>query len=421
MKKYQGKKVLILGANPETVSLIKKAQELGIYTIVTDNNPHAFAKKYADKAANVNAVDVKGLVALAKEEKVDGVLVGVAEALLPAYHEVCSRLNFPCYSSLDKFEVMVRKDYFKEKCREYQVPTIEEYSPDDLDVIEYPVIIKPIDSCSSKGITICHNRKELDAAIQYALSFSQNGKYLIEKYMTGDEVISYYVMQDGNPIFVGMCDRYTYRQGNQKVQLPTSYIFPSKYIDSYLKYSDLAVKNMIRGLGLENGSIFFQCFVDEKGIVRTYEPGYRLNGAQEHMIISKVSGIDAKELYINLALTGKVSDVNLELLSNPKPAQISCKLSPLVRVGTIKKIEGLDEIAKLKDVVSINPSYLDGDTVDGEGTLKQIICRFFIVSDNKNDLIATIREIQKKLRVTDEADQNMLIGEFDTNIIDRVY
>ena len=52
------KKVLILGANPETVSLIIKAKEMGIFTIVTDNNPNAFAKKYADMAINIDAIDV---------------------------------------------------------------------------------------------------------------------------------------------------------------------------------------------------------------------------------------------------------------------------------------------------------------------------------------------------------------------------
>ena len=87
------KKVLILGANPETVSLILKAREMGLYTIVTDNNPNAYAKKYADQAENVNAIDVDALVELAVREKVDGVLVGVAEALLPAYCEVCRRLE----------------------------------------------------------------------------------------------------------------------------------------------------------------------------------------------------------------------------------------------------------------------------------------------------------------------------------------
>lgn len=414
-------KVLIMGANPETVSLILKAKEMGLYTIVTDNNPMAYAKRFADQAENVNAVDVEGLVNLARHEKVDGVLVGVAESLLSAYCEVCKRLDFPCYSSADKFAIMVRKDYFKQKCREYNVPTIREYTKECMGNIHFPVIVKPVDGCSSKGIRVCYSEEDLQADIDYALSFSKSKQYLIEEYMTGDEVISYYIMQDGKPIFVGMCDRYTYKPKANLVQLPTCYIFPSRHIDSYIEHTDAAVKEMIKGLGLDNGSIFFQCFVDGEGIVRIYEPGYRLNGAQEHVIISKVSGIDAKELYINLALTGKESETDLEPFANPKPDQISCKLSPLVRTGIIGHIGGLNEIQKLPGVVSINPSYVDGDEVMGEGTLKQIICRFFIVCENKNDLAKTIDKVQELLTVTDEKGNNMVIGLFDTCLIKEYY
>lgn len=415
------KKVLILGANPETASLVKKANEMGLYTIVTDYDPNAYAKQFASKTYNVDAVDVEALVELAQKEEVDGVLVGVAEALLPTYCEVCKRLDMPCYSTQEIFDVMVRKDYFKEQCRKYGVPTIEEYSIEQIDEIQYPVIVKPIDSCSSKGITVCHNKAELEQGIEYALSFSKNGKYLIETYMTGDEVISYYVMQDGNPIFVAMCDRYTYKAKDELVQLPTSYIFPSRHIDSYMEKTDQLVKNMIRGIGLKNGSIFFQAFVDQKGIVRIYEPGYRLNGAQEHLIVSQVSEIDAKEMYINLALTGSVSDKNLSVCGNPKPQQISCKLSPLVNIGQIGELSGLDEIAKLPDVISINPSYREGDIVTGEGTLKQIISRFFIVSQNKQNLIDTIDKIYRLLIVKDKNGKDMMIGKFDTKIIDLLY
>ena len=415
------KKILILGANPETVSLILKAKEMGIYTIVTDYDHNAFAKKYADQAEDVNAVDVDALVELAKREKVDGIVVGVAEALLPAYCKVCEKLGMPAFSTLEAFEIMTRKDHFKEKCREYGVPTIREYSADDPDSIVYPVIVKPVDGCSSKGITVCHSRSDLDKAIAFALEFSRSGKYIIEEYMSGDEVISYYVMQDGNPIFVGMCDRYTSKAREELVQLPTSYIYPSRYIDSYLEHSDKAVKNMIRGLGLNNGSIFFQCFADKDGIVRTYEPGYRLNGAQEHIIISRVSGIDAKELYINYALSGKVSDKDLEPLSNPKPDKISCKLSPLVRTGKIARLEGLDEISRMADVVDVRPSYNEGDTVTGEGTLKQIVCRMFIITDSKQKLKERIDDIHRTLKVYDENGEDMLIGLFDTGIIDKLY
>lgn len=421
MKKFEGKKVLILGANPETVSLILKAKDMGLYTIVTDNNPNAYAKKYADKAYNIDAVDIDGLVSLAQSEHVDGVLVGVAESLLPAYCDVCERLRMPCYSTKDKFNIMINKDYFKMKCREYGVPTIEEFSLEKIDQIKYPVIVKPVDSCSSKGITVCHNSDELNNGIKYALKFSNSKKYLIEKYMTGDEVISYYVMQDGEPIFVAMCDRYTYKAQDDKVQLPTAYIYPSRYIDSYIKNTDSHVKEMIKRLGLKNGSIFFQAFVDENGIVRIYEPGYRLNGAQEHIIVSKVSGIDAKELYINFALTGRVAESDLSELAEPQPNKISCKLSPLVRVGKIAELNGLEKIKQLKDVVSINPSYNVGDVVTGEGTLKQIVCRFFIVSDDKTNLINTINKIYELLSVKDDIGANMLIGKFDTSTIEELY
>ena len=411
------KKVLILGANPETTSLVLKAKEMGLYTIVTDYNPNAYAKAFADQAININAIDVDALISFARKEKVDAVLVGVAEALLPAYYEVCKGLNMPAYSDLETFEIMGRKDYFKQKCREFNVPTIREYERDN---VTFPVVIKPVDSCSSKGIRICYTEEELTSAIDYALSFSKSGKYLIEEYMTGDEVISYYVMQDGNPIFVGMCDRYTYKQ-KDLVQLPTSYIYPSRHIDSYMKNTDPGVKEMIKGLHLNNGSIFFQCFVDQDGIVRIYEPGYRLNGAQEHLIISRVSGIDAKELYINYALKGKVSDKDLAPLANPKPSQISCKLSPLVRLGEISELQGLEEIQKLPDVVSINPSYRNGEIVEGEGTLKQIVCRFFIVSETKDDLVNTIRKIDELFHVLDQDGNDMIIGRFDPQIIYELY
>ena len=415
------KKLLVMGANPETVSLILKAKEMGYYTIVTDYDTNAYAKQFADEPADVNAIDVDALVELAIKKQVDGVVVGVAESLLPAYCEVCERLGFPAYSTKDKFEIMIRKDYFKEKCREYGVPTIREYDPKDPNSVVFPAIVKPVDSCSSKGIRVVSNRAELDEAIEYALQFSNSGKYLIEEYMVGDEVISYYAIQDGNPIFVGMCDRYTYKEKSCLVQLPNSYIFPSIYTDSYIQHSDPAIKAMLKGLGLDNGSIFFQCFVDGNGIIRTYEPGYRLNGAQEHIIISKVSGIDVKEMYINMAIKGKVADVDLTHLANPKPSQLACKLSPLVRIGKIAEIKGLDKIAKLPGVVSVNPSYRVGDTVSGEGTIKQIICRVFIICDDKESLLKTIQEVESLLTVKDESGNEMIIGQFDPKILLKRY
>ena len=46
-REFEGKKLLILGANPETIPLVEIANSMGVRTIVTSNRPEDAAKKYA--------------------------------------------------------------------------------------------------------------------------------------------------------------------------------------------------------------------------------------------------------------------------------------------------------------------------------------------------------------------------------------
>lgn len=420
-KEFMKKKILIMGANPETSSLVLKAKEMGLTTYVTDYNPNAYAKQFADVPVNIDASHVDELVEFVKAKKIDAVLAGVAEALMPFYYEVCKRLGYPCFATLEQFEIMVSKDKFKNVCRKSGVPVVPEFSKDDLDAVEYPVVVKPVDSCSSKGISVCLNRVELDEGIGKALCFSRSESILIEQYMTGEEVVIYYVIQDGDPFLVGMCDRYTNKEQKGVAQLPTSYIFPSKHLAQFIKEADQKVCEMLKGMDLTNGVLFLQAFVDEAGSVKIYEPGFRLNGAQEHLIIGKVTGVDAKELLLNFALTGSMGESMKSMADPYLHGKYGCKLSPLVSTGKIAKLDGLEEIKKLKGVVSVNPSYREGETVDGYGTLKQIICRFFIVSDTKEELKETIEKINEKLVVLDESGKSMLLTPFDTGIILKEY
>lgn len=416
------KKILIIGANPETISLIKKAKAMGFKTYVTDYNEHTYAKKFADVPCNVDGMDVDGIVDLVKKEEIDCVLVGVAEALIPTYCEVCKRLNYPCFATLEQFEIMIKKDKFKNTCREYGVPVVAEYSQDNLDEIVYPVVVKPVDSSSSKGISICSNRSELDPAIEKALSFSPSKTLLIEKYMDGLEVIMYYVIQDGIPTFVAMCDRYTSKEQEGITQLPSAYIFPSKHIAKFRAEADEKVCNMLKGMNIQNGVLFLQSFIDENGSVRIYEPGFRLNGAQEHMIVSEVMGIDAKELLINYALTGKMSDKNISDMATPDfNGKWACKLSPLVKEGTIGSIIGLDIIPELDGVIAINPNYEAGGIVAGLGTQRQMAANIFIIADSKEELIKRTDAVIANFDVLDESGNSMLLKPFDTRIIEAEY
>ena len=126
-REFEGKKLLILGGNPETTPLVEIANSMGIKTIVSSGRHTDPAKKAAWKAYDVDGMDVPGLVALANEEQVDGVLVGVADILVPSYCKVCEALNLPCYATQQIVDVFAFKDVFKATCERYGVHGIPEF------------------------------------------------------------------------------------------------------------------------------------------------------------------------------------------------------------------------------------------------------------------------------------------------------
>lgn len=423
MKAFENKKVLILGANPETAGIVLVCNEMGIDTYVTDYNPMAYAKRFAKHPLNIDATDVKSLETVIKNNNIDGIICGVAESLMQTYAKICCDLKLPCYGSKQLFDIFVDKARFKDICRKNNIPVVDEfflknYEDDQLKRVKLPVVVKPVDACSSKGISVCKSYKELREGIDKALSFSNSKRIIIEKYMTGDEVVIYYAFQDGEPTLLTMCDRYTTKEQLGVAQLPTAYVFPSKHLDKYTKETDEPVKRMFNSLNIKNGFMFIQSFIDENGSVRFYEPGYRLNGAQEHYIVAETTGIDAKTCLINYALCGEEADFRIADKANPKlNGKYGCKLSPLAKLGKIYKIVGLKEISKMKNVISINPSYSNGDEITGYGTLKQVVCRFYIVSNTKRELKETIDKINNTFDVINDKGESLLLKKFDTDLI----
>lgn len=119
--------MLILGGNIETASLVKKANSLGVHTIVVDPNPEAPAKKISNESYEVDGLDVEGLYELSKNLNLDGVLVGVADILVPSYQKLAYMLNFPCYANDEIAKTLCFKDEFSIACKKYGIETIPSY------------------------------------------------------------------------------------------------------------------------------------------------------------------------------------------------------------------------------------------------------------------------------------------------------
>ena len=73
------KKLLVIGAGFLQQFVIRKAKQLGYYTIAVDGNPHAVGFADADEYGVVDIVDEQAVCAFAKEHTVDGVLTAATD------------------------------------------------------------------------------------------------------------------------------------------------------------------------------------------------------------------------------------------------------------------------------------------------------------------------------------------------------
>ena len=421
MLDFTGKKLLILCGNVVHVKVVNAAKEMGVYTIVTDGLPlrDAPAKQIADEALYIDVLDVDSIVDYCLENKVDGVINFCNDIGQRPQQQICERLNLPCYGTYDQFLKLTDKKAFCEMCSEYGVDIIPKYSYEQAQngAIEYPVLVKPVVSRGSRGQAVCNNLQELNIAFENAKRESSNGMALIEKYMAGKQDFSMtYVFKDGEAYLTRTGDRYlgSVEDGLNKQCIGS--VSPSSNSQFYIDNVHERVVNALKSIGIENGPVFMQGFIDGD-TVRFYDPGLRFPGTEYETLLHMATGINLMKEMIALVLGGEISTYDGNLNDAYKlNGKVSVQLLVSARGGVISKFDGLEEISTHPDVVTVAQRYFIGDTVPQTGDVKQRICEIVILSDKENAK-NTVRWVQSKLKVLDENGDNMLVSQFDAEVI----
>ena len=400
------KRLLIMGAFEHSKHLIDAARKSGVYTVITDYVKDAPAKKYADKAYDVSTTDVDALEKLCRDEGIDGVCVGYCDVNLLPYYMLCKRMGYPYYCDDKQLDLTMNKCNFKSLCRRHGLTV----TPDvPLDTNDFPVIVKPADSYSSKGISVCNNSDELKIAVDKALSFSQAKQYVLEKFIDAEDVYLYFTIQNGVVSLSAMADRLLNNEQYGCAPQPVGYYFPSKYIDLYFEKCDKKVKSMIAETGLQNGSFFMQGFVVGNDIM-FFEMGLRLSGGCGYIQIRNQNGIDQTQMYVNFALTGNFGPWELEKYDNPRFKNPACVIVVLLRDGVIGKIEGLEKVRSDESYIDMIQLRKCGDELSAKGTLNQVFARIYLSNSDKTKLELSIKNIKNELKILDTDDKNMILN-----------
>lgn len=428
----RGKRLLILGGSRISCEIIKHARAMGIVTGVTDwyaleKSP---AKQMADEAYYVSTSDIDAMVTLVKEKKFDGVITGFTDSVLPYYAEICERVGLPAYGTKEQFEVFIDKQKYKKLMREFDVPTIPEYTididhfDDTTEDIVFPVIVKPSESSGARGITVCYSKDELRTAMDFASQTSESKDVLVERYIDEAEATIFWLFVNGQYYLMMLGNRYVKHNQEGVIPLPVGYTYPSSVQPRFLQETAPKMEKMFRALGIRNGMMFMQSKKVD-GECWVYDIGYRLTGSLEYINLKEMCNYDPLDMLIRFAFTGDMGEPNIAKKADPYfGGKYTYNVSLLCKPGKIAKITGLDEIEKLPGVIQVVVAHPEGDEITQKmkGLLAQITVRILGSADSIEQMKNEMLEIQRLAHViSDEGEEMILDGLEESDYIGTIY
>lgn len=418
MSDLAGKKLLILGSSVVNCKYVNAAKELGVYTIVTDNNERGPAKAIADEALSLSVFDVQGIIDYCQKNHVDGVANYSNTFSQPTQQKVCDALGLPSFGTAEQYKAFTDKIVFKNACRKYGVDVIPEFSVDDLDSVVFPVIVKPSDNSGSRGISSCSNMEELIIAIDKAKRECVEGDIIIEECMKGYPDFSVTLMiVDGEPCLVRTVDRILGLKEDGLEQQCICGVCPSRYTDMYLKTTHERVVRMIKGLGLKNGPVFIQGFIDGDTI-RFYDPGIRFPGSDYDLLYRKATNIDLVNAAVKLPLKGNL-DITKNVLTDSYllNGKTAVQLHLPARSGVIGTYEGFDDLYNIPGVVYVSQKSYLGATIRATGNVSQRTAEVGALIDSYDDLASFAESVYHTVRIRDLSGEDMIVSKLNCNMV----
>lgn len=417
-KDLKGKKLLLVGGLHTTADLVNLAHRNGVEIGVADYNHNTYLKQIADYAYDVNVYDEDAMAKLCREEHIDGIITAFNERLGSVVRMLGDRVGLPFPFTVEQMKMSTNKKNFKHTCIKYGVPVPKEYVIKDIqDIsktqINYPVIIKPVDSASSVGVTPCMDQRELELGFEKAKSASKSGDVIVEQYLPYDEVNLTYIAQDGDIKLAAIHDRYFNTTQKSATKAPDLYIYPSRYTDLILEKYNENILNMLRSIGIKNGSLFIQAVIKGEQMY-CYEAGIRLNGCKTYQILEYENGYNTFEHLMEFALTGSMGK---KVEFNPKFKRWYATLNVLGEPGaTIARYEGEKALETYPWLIHIAKRYKEGETIpaDSAGTLIQDTTRIHVVADTKEELMERIDKVNELYKILDPKGRNIILQPHDT-------
>lgn len=416
-------KMLFLGGNCwATRKMIDYAKKEKIYTIVTDFYPveKSLAKSYADENWSISIADIDTLEKKCRQEHITSICCGLGEFNIEKCLELCEKLNLPFYCTKEAWHYSRDKLDFKKACEDVGAPVpknyyiTDDFLDADLDKIEYPVVVKPVDMHSNVGVSFCNNKKELIEAYNYVRSVSNNRKIVIEKMCNGEEWYCLYAIADGEISLLGLNGMYS-ENGTPKNRYVIS-TSVSKGINKFIKDINPKIEKVLHRVGCTNGYAWVELMNDDDDFY-IIEMGYRMDGQMIFIPYKDLCGCDIVQLIVD-ASRGIIHKKDDLPTPQTKPfTKCACSYTFFTKSkGTITKIIGIDKYIN-NSKYYMEKNYIIGKEID-EGSL---IGSITFSANDCNEMCDIINDLNNNIQILDENGNDMLTKYTNFDSLKSIY
>ena len=311
--------LLLLGGSAQQIIAIETAKRMGLRTVLCDYLPDNPGQYHADKFYQVSTTDKDAILKVATAENIDGILAYASDPAAPTAAYVAEKLGLSG-SPYESVEILCNKDRFRQFLKEngFCTPEASGYSSideaiDDLrsNKFAFPVIVKPVDSSGSKGVSRIDDIAEAKDKLKYAMSFSRSQRIIVEEYVEkyGYQIAGDGLSIDGNLVFRYFAnDHFDPKCVNPFV--PISASFPYNMPQEVQDKVHNEIQRLLSLLKMETTTYNFDLRIDKDYNVYLMEVAPRDGGNYIPDIIKYATGVDLVECSIKAAI-GDPIDVSI--------------------------------------------------------------------------------------------------------------
>ena len=287
--------LLVLGGSLYQVPFIQAARQLDVYVITADNRPDNPGHVLADRYIECSTVDVQGILRIAQECRVDGILAPATDVALDAVAAAVDALGLagPGHRCVD---ALTRKAAFRAYQQQAGLPhpcLVHDPQP-----VSYPLIVKPNRGSGSKGIQVVDGAAHLAQARVDAAAFSLDGIAVCEQFIAGRQGTAEGMVRQGKVPLMMVTDRLT----AQAPHVGTlGHRTPSTLADVIQHELRQQIEKVFGDLGYTDGP-FDGDFVVADGVVYLLELTPRVGGNSLTKLWAASQGVDMPRVAVLEAL-----------------------------------------------------------------------------------------------------------------------